>query len=98
MQSPIPICQGCESAPSVKTSDDGVRLCADCFASIPRPIRIETADAETLREILSKWNALSYLETGDPGFYAMTDHCHALFAAGENLADKLQAIADSAKH
>jgi hypothetical protein len=54
---------------------------------------ITAADAELLREILRRWNNLSNLDAGDPGYHSMTDHCHDTYDAGECLADKLEKIA-----
>jgi hypothetical protein len=58
---------------------------------------VTAADAELLREILKRWNNLSNLTEGDPGYHSMTDHCHTIFDAGECLADKLEKIGRSNK-
>lgn len=59
---------------------------------------ITVADAALLREILQRWNNLSNLGAGDPGYHSMTDHCHTTYDAGECLADKLEQIAKADNH
>ena len=54
---------------------------------------ITAADAELIRDILQRWNNLSNLEEGDPGYHSMTDHCHDLYDRGWALADTLDKIA-----
>jgi hypothetical protein len=54
---------------------------------------ITAADAELIRDILQRWNNLSNLGEGDPGYHSMTDHCHDLYDRGWALADTLEKIA-----
>lgn len=77
------------SIPQTEANKDGA---ASGLALAPGSA-ITTADAELLREILQRWNNLSNLREGDPGYHSMTDHCHDLYDRGWGLADALEKIA-----